>query len=169
MTDSKTDMKTFGNRLYKLRNQSGLSQLDLAKKIGSSKGTIQNYESGTLPKGEYAIRLARFFDCSIDWLLTGRDVISEREIRHDDGSGKDIDPETLKQMLAEHQNIIQNFEDPETGLAFISLLLELESLNPKEYYMLFGYAKRVLTEAEFKKDKTQDVHQTDLDRQKKIS
>ena len=65
--------ESFGERVYRLRNKLGLSQIQLAKKIGASHGSIQNYESNSLPKGEYAIKLAEVFNCSIDWLLTGND------------------------------------------------------------------------------------------------
>ncbi len=57
----------------------GLSQAALANKIGTSTTTIQNYESGSIPTGEYAVKLAIVFDCSIDWLLTGRNHLPEKE------------------------------------------------------------------------------------------
>ena len=65
--------ENFGNRLRFMREKKGLLQVDLAAKIGSSLSTIQNYESGKLPKGEYLLSLTRVLGCSADWLLTGKD------------------------------------------------------------------------------------------------
>ena len=64
--------EAFGERLKDLRNAKGLSQKDLAARIGVSTTTIQNYERGQLPNGEYAILLAEVLDCPIEWLLTGK-------------------------------------------------------------------------------------------------
>ena len=59
----------FSKKLKKRRELFGLTQAELAEKIGSDKSTIQNYEAGSLPKGDYAIALAKVLDCSLDWLL----------------------------------------------------------------------------------------------------
>lgn len=59
----------FGKKLKERRELFGFIQSELAKKIGSNKGTIQNYELGSLPKGNYAIALAKVLECSLDWLL----------------------------------------------------------------------------------------------------
>ena len=67
--------ETFGERVFRLRTALGLSQSQLARKIGASHGSIQNYEANSLPKGEYAIKLAGVFNCSIDWLLTGKNTV----------------------------------------------------------------------------------------------
>lgn len=61
----------FGERLRQIRQKVGISQLRLAKDIGVSDTTIQNYEGGQLPKGEHVIKLADRFNVYIDWLLTG--------------------------------------------------------------------------------------------------
>jgi transcriptional regulator with XRE-family HTH domain len=80
---------SFGKRVYNLRKKNGLTQIELSEKIGSSKGTIQNYEAGTLPVGKYAIRLAEIFKCSIDWLLTGKESIYIDSKRQDLPTAKD--------------------------------------------------------------------------------
>jgi len=59
----------FAKKLKERRELFGFTQVELAEKIGSNKGTIQNYESGSLPKGDYAIALAEVLECSLDWLL----------------------------------------------------------------------------------------------------
>lgn len=61
--------KHFGLRVKGEREKLGLTQVQLAKKVGVSKTTIQNYESGAIPKGTYLFLLSRALKCSIDWLL----------------------------------------------------------------------------------------------------
>lgn len=61
----------FGQRLKNRRELFGYSQVELAKKIGANKSTIQNYESGSLPKGDYLILLAKELKCTAGWLLAG--------------------------------------------------------------------------------------------------
>lgn len=51
----------------------GLSQARLGKKIGVTTTTIQNYEYGGSPKGDVLVRMAETLECSIDWLLLGRE------------------------------------------------------------------------------------------------
>ena len=62
----------FGQRLRTRRLECGLRKADLASQVGVSLTTIQQYENGQMPKGEYAVRLAQVLRCSLDWLLAGR-------------------------------------------------------------------------------------------------
>ena len=39
-------MATFADRFKQLREESGLTQEELARRLGVSKGTVGNYESG---------------------------------------------------------------------------------------------------------------------------
>lgn len=57
-----------------LRNRSGLTQMDLAKKLGVAKSTISMYENGQRePEFETLEALADYFNVTMDFLL-GRDV-----------------------------------------------------------------------------------------------
>ena len=47
----------------------GLTQRDLADKIGAALTSLQRWELGYLPKGDHLIKLSEIFDCSIDTLL----------------------------------------------------------------------------------------------------
>ena len=62
----------FAGRLRRRRQEQGLRKPELAARIGVSLTTIQQYENGQLPKGEFAVRLASVLRCSLDWLLVGR-------------------------------------------------------------------------------------------------
>ncbi len=66
------DIDNFSIRLRKQREKLGIRKHDLAESVGVSLTTIQQYESGQMPRGEFAVRLANVLDCSLDWLLAGR-------------------------------------------------------------------------------------------------
>jgi len=62
------------NRIRDLREDRDLRQIDLAQATGIDQRTISNYESGkTDPDGEALIRLADFFEVSIDYLVCRTD------------------------------------------------------------------------------------------------
>ena len=59
----------FGLRLKKLRDAKGLSQKELAQKLGVSKGTVYRYENNTQsPSLDNAAKLALLLDTSLDYL-----------------------------------------------------------------------------------------------------
>ena len=63
---------TFGDRLKQRRDALKLRQEDIAQETGISRASIQRFESGDMPKGDYLIKLAEALQCSVDWLLTGK-------------------------------------------------------------------------------------------------
>ena len=68
--------KQFVTRLKDLRKQTGLSQKDLAIKLGIGSRTYEYYESEnntSIPEHKNLIKLANLFDCSIDYLLCQTD------------------------------------------------------------------------------------------------
>lgn len=69
-------------RLEEWRKKRGLTQEQLAKKIGTTKGTISNYENGhSSPKNEMLVAIADVLNVITDCLLGRTDVsvISERD------------------------------------------------------------------------------------------
>lgn len=63
-------MKKFAERLKYLRKEKKLSAKALGKIIKVSYNTIVNWENNIHDiKGEYLIRLAKFFDVTTDYLL----------------------------------------------------------------------------------------------------
>jgi transcriptional regulator with XRE-family HTH domain len=77
--DSTWENCGFEARLRFRREECHLTQENLAKAIGVSNTTIQNYEAGQFPKGEYAIGLAQALGCSLDWLLMGTGSVKPGE------------------------------------------------------------------------------------------
>lgn len=65
--------KAFATRLRDLREEAGLSMMELAREIGVSDAAVCKWENGLAePKLSYIIRLAEYFDCSTDYLI-GKD------------------------------------------------------------------------------------------------
>lgn len=72
----------FPKKLRRLREEKGLSQGQVAKKIGIESQRISKYERGVLyPTTEIMLRLVGIFDISLDYLLRGQ---------------KDADPHSIK-------------------------------------------------------------------------
>ena len=60
----------FSNRLRQLRENRGLTQEELAKKLNLTQSTIAYYKNGRkMPTLENAILLANIFDTSLDYLF----------------------------------------------------------------------------------------------------
>lgn len=63
-------MEIFGTRLRQLRTDAKLSASNLGKLIGVSDVAIINWENNVNDiKGEYIVRLAKYFGVSSDYLL----------------------------------------------------------------------------------------------------
>lgn len=84
----------FGDRLAFLRSQSDLSQDELAKSLKVGKSTLGMYETNKRePDHEMTARIATFFGVSIDWLVSGKELLIGGqlvEIRHAEIVLKDI-------------------------------------------------------------------------------
>lgn len=59
-----------GENIRRLRQERGLCQEDLGRRIGASKQSVSNWENGNIaPSIDLLIRLADFFGVSTDYLL----------------------------------------------------------------------------------------------------
>lgn len=63
-------MVNFGNNLKTLRLREGMTQANLAQKLGITKSVISAYETGLrLPSYDVLIHIAKLFKVSTDYLL----------------------------------------------------------------------------------------------------
>lgn len=75
------DSKIIGKRIKELRNIKHLTQKELAK-LANFSGSISELENGKyLPSAETLLVISKALDCSIEWILTGEDRISEKNTR----------------------------------------------------------------------------------------
>ena len=69
-------MENIGERIVGLRKTKGLTQLQLAEKLNISDKAVSKWESG---KGDPSVEmlglLSELFDCSIDYLVKGKDKV----------------------------------------------------------------------------------------------
>jgi transcriptional regulator with XRE-family HTH domain len=68
---------TFGDRVRKARELAGLTQAQLAERMGVSRKTIKNYEADTTQPQrplDFAQRLAEIADVPTAWLMFGDDL-----------------------------------------------------------------------------------------------
>lgn len=79
-------MTSFASRLKSLRKDRNLRQIDLANNMGMVQTTIANYEQGTrFPDEATLLRIADFFNVSLDYLLARTDIrIKNEDIMYSD-------------------------------------------------------------------------------------
>ncbi len=111
----------FGARLHELREEAGLSMMQLAKAIGVSDAAVCKWENGAAePKVGYIIKLAEYFDCTTDY-LTGNDgyySAAKPRISITDADGRRLTPTTNRKvhmpaevLLPDEQMIIGTFRN----------------------------------------------------------
>ena len=83
----------FGERLKELRLLVGLTQVEVAKRAGTTSRSIQHYELGTrVPNIEAAQRLAAALGCTVEQLLEGGEVyIAEAQQKGGAKAARDIE------------------------------------------------------------------------------
>lgn len=61
--------RTNDSQLARLRMERGLTQGQLAKKVGCRQKDVSRWESGTKPGAAYLIKISGALDCTVDELL----------------------------------------------------------------------------------------------------
>lgn len=74
---------SFGANLKKIRQDSNLTQEDLARKINTSRSNIANYENNkNMPSVDILEKLSEALNCSVDYLL-GKSQETDEQIKKD--------------------------------------------------------------------------------------
>lgn len=64
------ELFTLADRLKNLRENSGLTQSDIARSFGISRSSVNSWEMGlSVPSTQYIVELAKKFEVSTDYLL----------------------------------------------------------------------------------------------------
>lgn len=112
-------MEEIGKRIKSRRTELKLKQLQIKDKTGISSGNLSDIENGKkLPSAQALIALSETLQCSIDWILTGKEpgeqTPEERELverfRKCSRAGK--------KMILEHAAMVQEQlpEDPRSSI-----------------------------------------------------
>ena len=72
-------METIGKRIARLRKEKNITQKALAEKIGVSDKAVSKWEQGGSPDIDLLPSIAKFFDVSIDYLVTGHQQIEPQK------------------------------------------------------------------------------------------
>ncbi|MEL6958314.1 MAG: helix-turn-helix transcriptional regulator [Pseudomonadota bacterium] len=109
------EMATFGDRLAAAREAAGLSQKDLAQRVGIKASTLRNWEDDlSEPRANRLSMLAGLLGVSLSWLLTGEgEGVEAPEL--DDGNVQDIsalliDLRSIRAQLAQSSERIAQLE-----------------------------------------------------------
>lgn len=102
------------SRLSQLRKESGLSQDDLARKIGVSRGSISFYENGQrVPNLDALLATSKYFNVSIDYLVgasnkKGSPIYSDRTFEI---AAFRRQVQTLKNAISEYVSLADDLTD----------------------------------------------------------
>jgi len=92
---------TMGERIKELRKKNGMTQTDLAKELGVTKGTTSTWETGSRsPSFDVLDQLCGMFHASMDYLMGRTDVNSFNEIA--DADAEQLGKWTVEQDLTEY-------------------------------------------------------------------
>lgn len=98
-------MATFSERLKQLRNEKGLTQQEIADKMGVNRVTYTNWENGIKePKLDMIVQLATEFNCTLDYLLGTSDVNALEIGKSIEGMSKDEVADLQDKLI---KNILQ--------------------------------------------------------------
>ncbi|BBO73427.1 hypothetical protein DSCW_08440 [Desulfosarcina widdelii] len=124
----------FFHRVKLARENIGISQNELANKLGVSTNTIQSWEKNVYPKADKTVQLSAILDCSLNWLLMGEGDQGDLSIED-----KKVPTDSIRDM--QHDHIIREFDDKEFALEINQALMAVEKTSLKEFYKIGGYIK----------------------------
>lgn len=111
---------TFGEKLFKLRKEKGLSQEALAEKLNTSRQAVSKWENGQgYPETEKLLMIGNVFGVSIDYLL--KDSVEPSDLidpSNDKGSGYYVSKEMAEGFLLSSRKSAQYLS---FGLFFVAL------------------------------------------------
>ena len=71
-------MSTFWTTARSIMDDKGLRQVDVARAVGCSKGTVFNWiKRDTLPQADYALKIADYLGVTVRYLVTGERAENE--------------------------------------------------------------------------------------------
>ena len=112
-------------RIKEARQASGISQKELASRLGIAPATLSGYESGAHdPKSELLSEIANICGVSVDFLL-GREPENKKTTTSDDAEEGNISLEESNALLVALGFIEEGEELSDDDLSFLSKILGL--------------------------------------------
>lgn len=134
---------------YKLRNEKGCKDADVARETGITKSTFSDWKTGrSNPKQDKLQKIADFFGVSIEYLRTGQDSSDKNE-----PVLKPKDEKDIKEILANTEQLLR-----QPGLMFEGKPASQESIDSILSAMEIGMEmakkrnKELYTPKKYKKD-----------------
>lgn len=125
---------TLGEKLQTLRNRAGLSQEDLADRLGVSRQAISKWElDKTVPDVKYIVELSELFEVSTDYLLKEHTVPESETAVPDTSAGDNVAPKIFSAGPRDCSPLINALLLCGNGFLFMLLLLSF----PMRY--MFSY------------------------------
>ncbi len=125
-------------RIKEARKYAGLTQPELAEKIGVSHRTLTGYEKDA---SKITVRISQKIAtiCKVSeiWLLTGQGQMTGTDI----SNAKNLNGPNITKVVIEHQNIVRRFKDPERGLKINQKLIEIQDANEELYDQVESFIK----------------------------
>lgn len=126
---------TISNKIKRLRKAAKISQVELAKKLGTTKQTIYKYENGlitNIPSDKIEI-MASLFDTTPQYLMGWEDLPN--------ANNSEIPPETVEtaSMIHEAENTEEILDIVETVIEdddYRAIVTASKELNPEEMKMV---------------------------------
>lgn len=132
-------------KIYKLRKENGLSQENLATKLNVSRQAVSKWESGVIPDIDNIVNLARYFDCSIDYLLNDDIDSIDGSIKSDEDKNDNTFTENQKNRFSENLKINILLTLPILAILimwiiskFVEVPITHQDYKTKNFYTGFG-------------------------------
>lgn len=90
------DMETIGLRIKSRRIELGLKQTKIKEYVGISSGNLSEIENGKRsPSMQNLYKLSEVLNCSIDWIVKGESLVSEKSVPSELG---ELERQLIKQF-----------------------------------------------------------------------
>ncbi len=126
-------MNEIGERIRLRRKELNITQAKIYQEIGISSGNLSGIEAGkSLPSASALIGLSKILNCSIDWILTGENIISDSFFNNRE-----------KELLNNFRKLSD--DDQEEILEIILLKLKRKNILPPTSYTSIGENEKTTT------------------------
>ena len=122
----------FGDKLIQLRKKNGLSQEELAEKLGVSRQSVSKWESNnTYPETDKIIQIANLFDCSMDDLINDKITDVESTLRKNKNNIQNV-WDSLLEFITDTVNMFSKMKFKDGLKCIIEMIIIVLAINVKK-------------------------------------